>query len=244
MVKFNRILTLLGVSALCSFVAGYPSEYEDGYDGECKEFNDFIVEHKGNINYCEMESGQIIEIGLNVETLNQAIVDKLGTHPIDIVSFQKIGKIEKNLSLESISAVILSLRNDSKKGSTIPKNVLKTVNNAQRLTISNYKITQSNINDIGASNYLSELTLTVCTYEKNLDFSKLKNNSSLKKLTLYSDDNNYIGKFPESLCKDTVLTRLDIYQGKIKSIPKCIGKLQNLESLQIYNNTLTDLPEN
>jgi len=85
MVKFNRILTLLGVSALCSFVAGYPSEYEDGYDGECKEFNDFIVEHKGNINYCEMESGQIIEIGLNVETLNQAIVDKLGTHPIDIV---------------------------------------------------------------------------------------------------------------------------------------------------------------
>ncbi len=81
MVKFSRFLTLLGISTLCSLVAAETEEYT----GECKEFNDFLSKHNASVTYCDMENEKILEVYLTAETLNQAIVDKLGTYSLDIL---------------------------------------------------------------------------------------------------------------------------------------------------------------
>ncbi len=57
MVKFGKFLTILGITALCSFVAGETEEYT----GECKEFNDFLSKHNASVTYCDMKTKKYLK---------------------------------------------------------------------------------------------------------------------------------------------------------------------------------------
>lgn len=172
MVNFNKILTLVSVSTLCNFVAAGQT-----FVGECKNLNKFFNKNNIKLNYCYMnDDEEVLRITISGETINQKIINTIGDYnTLEELTLDSIKTIPKNISLEPLYLDGLIIEYDyDKPAGVIPKGVLKTAKNINKINLSNQKISQRSINEISSLTKLETLVLSGNTYEKGLDFSNLK----------------------------------------------------------------------
>jgi len=183
MVKFNKILSLLSVTSLY-LVAGKPMERDTFFgvyeSGVCKELNKFLNKRNAELYACGMTENEkgVTYLEISTSKLQQDIIDKIAPYSstLEEVSFDNVQTISKNLNLASLKIPELKFDNkDTKENFSIPKNVLKTAKNVNKLLIYGFEVSQRNLNDISTLSQLATLDFDSCTFENNLDYRNLKN---------------------------------------------------------------------
>jgi len=263
MVKVNSILSLLALSSFYAFVAGKPTEDKVNYyygeykSGDCKELNNFLKKQKVELTVCAMtESNEdVTYVEISGDSINQKVVNKIGSFStLESVTFSKITSLPKNLNLESLKVNQLTfdndklIRNGSEQDIYIPKNVLKTAKNVNKLSIYGFNVSQKNINDISSLTKLNSLFLEKCELDNNMNYTNLKNLKNLNTLILDTlfmkgEGDKRLNQLPESVCQMKKLKKLVSYRHDITALPKCIKNLKNLEELDFNLNNLNSLPK-
>jgi len=259
MVKFNRILSLLAVSSFYTFVAAKPVEeikyffgkYESG---DCKDLNNFLKKQNVELTACGMtkSSEDVTYVEIAGDNINQKVINKIASYSetLNTVTFAKVTSLPKNLNLESLEVNEIRFENEelpyTDKDIYIPKNVLKTAKNVSKIAIYEFNISQKNINEIGSLTKLTALDIDGCTFDKDMDYTNLKNLKNLTTLrldTIFVKDGKMIDQFPESICQMKKLKTLTLYRNDLTTLPKCIKNLKNLEQLDVNLNNLQSLPK-
>jgi len=195
-------------------------------------------------------SNKVTYVETESDTITQDIVNKLASYStLEEVVFTKLKTIPSKLNFESLKVSKLQFDNsdDNTAGIYIPKNVLKSAKNVDRLSIYGFNVSQKNINDITTLTRLTRLDFDGCTFDNNLNYTKLKN---LKNLTALYLDTTFIkgkadaklAKLPESICQLKKLKTLSLYRNDLTTLPSCIKNLANLELLNLNLNNLVSLP--
>lgn len=263
MVKIYSILSLLALSSF-TLVAGKPTTGEVNYyygdykSGDCKELNNFLKKQKVDLTVCAMtESNEdVTYVEISGDSINQKAVNKIGSFSstIESVTFSKITSLPKNLNLESLKVDHLTfdndelIRNGREQDIYIPKNVLKTAKNVNKLSIYGFNISQKNINDIASLTKLNSLFFEKCDFDDNMIYTNLKDLKNLNTLILDTifikgEEEKMLNQLPESVCQMKKLKTLISYRNDITTLPECIKNLKNLEELDFNLNALVSIPK-
>lgn len=251
MVKINNVFSLL---VAASFVAAKPFEsaYKIKY---CKDLDVYLNSKNAVLALCS-DTNDFKSVIVETDNVKQDIVDKINTYNgvLDLVTFEKVSTVQKNLNLKSLKAKALYFDNKhyngDKKEIYIPKNVLKSAKTVTTISLENFNLSQKNLNEITSLTQLKELYLDGITADPDMDFSKLKNLKNLSTLVLSTitqkgdegDDIEYLDEVPESVCQLKKLNYLCIYRNDITYLPKCLANLKNLERLDIRLNDIKSIP--
>jgi len=257
MVKINTIISLLAASAF-SLVAGKPAEgFVSQYESDfCKELDSYL--HSKSVSLVGCSTDDFSSATIQSSTITQDIVDKINTYDgtFDVVVFEKVTKVEKNVNFSSLKSDALYFDNKhleytgEKKDIYIPKNVLKTAKTISSLSIYGFNLSQRNINEITTLTKLNELYLENCTADLDMDYEKLKNLKNLTDLVLSTvfqkgQEAEYLDEVPESICQLKKLKYLSLYRNDITELPRCMKNLKNLERLDLRLNDIEedDIPK-
>jgi len=261
MVKFNIILALAAVTSVSAFNSPIDGFYETG---ECRDLNIYLNRRNVELYKCEMNDNNDITrliIGRVEGELQQDIIDTIGrTEALESLEFLNI---PESVDLSDFHINELIFTNDNNlpseyKDYTLPAGILKTAKNVDKIVINSYPLDQNLLNEISSLTSLKDLELSDCDFGKDgksLNFSKFKKLTQLTSLHLstYHYDRTARGGelvegqafkgFPEAFCNLKKLKELELYYGKISSIPSCIGQLRNLEKFALPNSQLSGLPK-
>jgi len=253
MVKFNKILAVVCASTLSAVLAASAT---DEYGKDCKDIKEFISQYNMTADRCGTSADNNVEyITIQGDSINQKVIDKIGSYSsIKEVTFRGIKNIPKNLNLESLHINNLDFTDKvtidypEYPVLTIPKGVLKTAKNVRDINIALHKISKNNISEINTLTKLVNLRYDGCTFEKGIDYSKLKNLKNLKSLVLYdvsyvSGNGTPFDEISKYICQLKKLESLNVEGSSVKTIPKCIGNLTNLQKLILQSNEIKTLPE-
>jgi Leucine rich repeat len=105
-----------------------------------------------------------------------------------------------------------------------------------RLDLSKSKLTEIP-SEIYAFKNLRELNLS-----KN-KLTDLPTGFLFSNLRILDLSRNLFSQFPTAICKNKSIRNLFMGKNKIKTIPECIGELENLIVFDIWFNPIEDLPE-
>ena len=258
MVKINNIISLLAASAF-SLVAGKPAEsFVSQYESDfCKELDSYLHSKDVSLVGCST-ADDFSSATIQGNTITQDIIDKINAYDgtFNIVVFEKVTKVEKNLDLSSLKSNALYFDNKhleytgEKKDIYIPENVLKTAKTITSLSIDGFNLSQKNINEITTLTKLNELYLEDCTADLDMDYEKLKNLKNLTDLVLSTvfqkgQEAEYLDEVPESICQLKNLKYLSLYRNDITDLPECMKNLKNLERLDLRLNDIEedDIPK-
>jgi len=262
MARINNILSLFAVPSFHSSKTGKLVEKSNNFYGnfEFEDNSDLnIFLKKQNIelvSYKMTANDDITFIEIEGNTINQKTVNKIGSYSdtLESVIFDKVTTFSKNLSLEPLKVNELKFDNSDvpytgeEQEFYIPKNILKTAKNVNKIAIYGFNISQRNINEIASLTKLTSLDFNDCTFDENMDYTNLKNLKNLTNLYLDTifikgEGERKLNELPESICKLKNLKKLISYRNDISSIPKCIKNLTNLEELDFNLNKLISIPK-
>jgi len=252
MVKFNKILSLLSVASLGLVAAKPMKRATTEFTGICQELSDFLYEKNADLYACGMTENEddITYLGINSRALNQDMIDKFATYSaLNEISIDDVYTVQKGLDLSSLNISNLILDNnyiETTVNTSIPRGVLKTAVNINKLSIFRYDIAQKNINEISTLTQLTTLDFDGCTFDKDIDYHKLKYLKNLNELyfdTIFiSGGKGCMKELPEDICQLKKLKTLSLYRNDLTTLPSCISNLKYLEKLNMEMNDLTVLP--
>ncbi len=240
MVKFNKILAVVCASTLSAVLA---ANANDEYGKDCKDIEEFLSQYNMTASRCGTNAdNQVDNITIEGDSVNQKVVNKIASYStIKEVSFRGVKNVPKKLNLEPLHVNLLDFSENvtvdtpNKPVLSIPKGVLKTAKNVRDVNFSFYKLSKNNLNEINTLTNLVSMSYYSCSFDKGVDYSKLKNLKKLNTLrlsdlTYTSSRGNPYDEFSKSLCQLKKLETLNM-ECNVKSIPKCFGNLTNLKKL-------------
>jgi len=233
-----------------------PNSFISKYEYDCcKELDAYLNTQNVTLVGCDTTS-DFSSVRIQGSSINQDIIDKITAYDgiLDYVTFERVTTIQNNLNLRSLKTSELYFDNKhlpytgEKQEIYIPRNVLKTAKNVNKISINGFNISQRNINEISNLTKLIDLVIDSCTVDYSMDYTKLKNLKNLITLilsTVFIKDESvkYLNEIPESVCQLKKLNYLSLYRNDITSLPKCIKNLKNLETLNLNLNKLQSLPK-
>jgi len=246
MVKFNNLFLLLSAMTSWKLIAAAD---------KCEELDDFVDQYYDENNEflllnCELDENNddIESVKLGGGVIIQDVIDKLSTYPgLKYLEFSRFDEYPEDINFESLHLSQLKFY-DLKYGRKItkfryhqiPDSVIRTMKNVENIDFVGYNITQGTIDAIGSTN-IKEVYLTESAFDKNLDYSSLKNLRSLYLDSYFGSAS--VDKFSESFCKMENLELLYLPGGNIRTIPKCIKNLKKLQDLDLSANELKSIPK-
>jgi len=149
-------------------------------------------------------------------------------------------------ALETLQNITkLEISAPSSKDVRIDSKIFKNLTSLKIINLTQFKLSQENIDDIGKSTNLEEFNCNACSYINVSNYEPLKNLTKLHTIhfTSYNKYGSPIKEIPIAFTEIPSLRILILTRQKISVIPDEVANLKNLEILNLNNNILTSIPE-